>query len=67
MSYKSKQLENGRWGIFAEERLIASIGCFDTCEKVIRFLDSRSCDRSVSNLPERRITSVYFHKMKLRP
>ena len=67
MSYKSKQLENGRWGIFTEDRLIASIGCFDTCQEIIRFLETRSSELGISNLPKRHVAASYFYQMKLRP
>ena len=67
MSYKHKQLDNGRWGIFIEDRLVASIGCVDTCKKILQFLEYRSSNEDIPSLKDRHIVAPYFHDMKLRP
>ena len=40
MTFNSKQLPNGRWGIYCDLKLLASIGCPKTCKKIIRYLES---------------------------
>ncbi|MBW4534932.1 MAG: hypothetical protein KME09_13435 [Pleurocapsa minor HA4230-MV1] len=67
MSYHSKQLTNGRWGIFINSKLIATIGCPDTCQKIIYFLENRLSNQSLPVLMEHYGVSQYFHDMKLRP
>ncbi|MEL6438277.1 MAG: hypothetical protein AAFQ80_03320 [Cyanobacteria bacterium J06621_8] len=41
MVYDYKQLNNGRWGIFINGELVATIGCANTCQKIVQFLESR--------------------------
>ena len=67
MLYSYKQLRNGRYGIFANDRLIASIGCLNTCKKIIYFLEMRTTNRNISGLEIRSTIVPYFHDMKLRP
>ncbi|MGL6341801.1 MAG: hypothetical protein ACRC80_21995 [Waterburya sp.] len=67
MLYYSKQLQNGRWGIFIDNQLVASIGCFDTCEKIIHFLENRLSNPDLTDLRVKKIISPYFHDMRLRP
>lgn len=67
MSYHSKQLKNGRWGIFINSKLIATIGCPDTCQKIIYFLENRLSNQSIPILMEHYGVNQYFHDMKLRP
>ena len=38
MQYSAKQLPNGRWGIYSELRLLATIGCKKTCDEIISYL-----------------------------
>ena len=38
MQYSVKQLPNGRWGIYSELRLLATIGCKKTCDEIISCL-----------------------------
>ncbi len=41
MSYSIEQLPNQRWGIYAENKLLATIGCYDTCLRVLELLRER--------------------------
>ena len=67
MLYHSQQLENERWGIFINDQLVASIGCADTCQRIIGFLEARLENKAQP--PSTAINSIipYFHNMKLRP
>lgn len=67
MLYCSKPLVNGRWGIYINNELIATIGCPDTCEKIIYFLENRLCNDRLPILQERYAVNQYFHNLKLRP
>lgn len=67
MLYHSKQLTNGRWGIFIDNRLVASIGCSDTCQKILKFLENRLSNQDIPALTETHGVIQYFHDMKLRP
>jgi hypothetical protein len=67
MLYYSKQLQNGRWGIFINNELVASIGCFDTCQKIVQFLENRLSNPDLADLRVKKMISPYFHEMKLRP
>jgi hypothetical protein len=67
MLYYSKQLQNGRWGIFINNELVASIGCFDTCQKIVQFLENRLSNPDLTDLRVKKIISPYFNDMKLRP
>ncbi|MCC0179473.1 hypothetical protein I4641_21160 [Waterburya agarophytonicola K14] len=67
MSYNYKQLENGRWGIFINNQLVASIGCFNTCKTILQFLETRTSNQDISTLRDKHIIAPYFHEMKLRP
>jgi hypothetical protein len=40
MSYSCKQLSNGRWGIYQDIKLLATIGCHQTCQKIVTSLSS---------------------------
>ena len=56
MTYSFKQLPNGRWGIYQDLKLLASIGCYQTCQKIVAVLSSslpsdlQIIDSSPSNL-----------------
>jgi hypothetical protein len=67
MLYYSKQLQNGRWGIFIDNQLVASIGCFETSQKIIQFLENRLSNQNLTDLRVKKIISPYFHDMKLKP
>lgn len=67
MLYSYKQLSNGRWGIFIDDKMVASIGCADTCKIIIEFLEHRSSSQNMSGLRDKRLIAPYFHEMKLRP
>jgi hypothetical protein len=67
MLYHSKQLQNGRWGIFINNQLVASIGCFDTCQKIIQFLENRLSNPDLTDLRVKKMICPYFHDMKLKP
>ena len=67
MSYSYRELGNGRWGIFIDNQLVASIGCVDTCQKIVHFLETRSSNSDISILRNKHIIAPYFHEMKLRP
>ena len=67
MPYHSKQLDNGRWGIFINNQLLASIGCADTCARIVDFLEARLENKSQPLSPAINSIIPYFHNMKLRP
>ena len=41
MRYSSEQLSNRRWGIYADDRLLASVGCYKTCLKILKLLSEK--------------------------
>ncbi len=41
MNYSSEQLANGRWGIDQQGKLLATIGCYPTCQKILSRLGYR--------------------------
>jgi hypothetical protein len=46
MNYSSEQLPNGRWGIYQEGKLLATIGCYQTCTKILSLLQLRESNKS---------------------
>ena len=66
MRYHYEQLNDERWGIFVDDRLVASIGCFDTCKKIIKALETRSSNQNI-HIRNNNIVSSYFYDLKLRP
>ncbi len=40
MTYFIEQLPNGRWGIYVEWRLLATIGCHQTALKILALLQT---------------------------
>ena len=40
MSYSIKQLSDQGWGIYADEKLLATLGCHDRCLKVLTLLQT---------------------------
>ena len=67
MLYHYKQLQNGRWGIFINNKLVASIGCFDTCKTIMQFLENRLSHQDIPSLRENFVVTSYFQDLKLRP
>lgn len=37
-SYSFKQTEDERWGIYLEDRLLATVGTYEACQSIGRFL-----------------------------
>lgn len=42
MHYYSKKLPNGRWGIYLEFKLLATIGCYKSCQKLLNSLNDEN-------------------------
>ena len=40
MNYSIEQLTNGRWGIYAEQKLLATIGCHQTALRILALLQT---------------------------
>ena len=38
MNYYSQELANERWGIYEEHKLLATIGCYKTCQRIVTLL-----------------------------
>lgn len=38
MNYYSQELSNQRWGIYEEHKLLATIGCYKTCQRIVTLL-----------------------------
>ena len=38
MNYYSQELANQRWGIYEEHKLLATIGCYKTCQRIVTLL-----------------------------
>ena len=38
MKYYSQELANQRWGIYEENKLLATIGCYKTCQRILTLL-----------------------------
>ena len=64
--YYSQQLKNGRWGIFINNDLIATIGCQDTCQKIIGVLERRLSNQQDRFLQDSEVVNQYFSQLKLR-
>lgn len=41
MNYSSEQLPNERWGIYERGKLLATIGCYQTCHRILNLLAER--------------------------
>ncbi|MEM8677568.1 MAG: hypothetical protein AAGF83_27470 [Cyanobacteria bacterium P01_G01_bin.67] len=67
MVYDSRQLSNGRWGIFINSELIATIGCPDTCQKIVKFLETRLSPKNIPTARGNQRVSQYFQDLKLKP
>lgn len=40
MNYYSQELANQRWGIYEEHKLLATIGCYKTCQRIVTLLQA---------------------------
>ena len=49
MRYSTEQLSNRRWGIYADNRLLASIGCYKTCLKILKMLEPQQDKNKLSD------------------
>ena len=65
MLYHSKQLKYGRWGIFINDRLVATIGCSETCQKIIYSMETRLLEQKNPVLVQRYAINKYFNDLKL--
>lgn len=61
MVYNYKQLNNGRWGIFIDSELVATIGCPNTCQKIIQFLETRLSQQNIPSLQGNQQLSQQLH------
>ncbi len=65
MQYSAKQLPNGRWGIYSELRLLATIGCKQTCDEIILYLtNSRNRKRKRVDLLRKNASETGTAKRK---
>ncbi len=46
MNYSSEQLPNGRWGIYEQGKLLATIGCYSSCQEILSLLAKRKSHNS---------------------
>ena len=65
MSYHYKYLRGDRWGIYIDNQLVASVGCRDTCIKIIEALEARMSDRDNARRLKLKDTTAYFKSIKL--
>jgi len=66
MLYHSQKLDKERWGIFFDDQLIATIGCYDTSQKIINLLENRLSPTENASTIESYGVNQYFHSLKLR-
>ncbi|MEL6929750.1 MAG: hypothetical protein AAFO95_14065 [Cyanobacteria bacterium J06600_6] len=66
MLYHSRKLKDERWGIFFDDQLIATIGCYDTAQKIIYFLENRLSESPKPFIVENNSVNQYFHSLRLR-
>lgn len=66
MFFDSKQLLDGRWGIFVNNRLIATIGSSQACQELISYMKIRLAEQS-PELPGEVLDSAfeYLRSIKL--
>ncbi len=38
LKYQIKQAENQRWGIYQDDRLLATVGSYEACESIWKYL-----------------------------
>ena len=65
MLYHSEQIQNKRWGIFINNKLVASIGCPNTCQKILKYLEIRLSKKEISVSLIDNTYVLYFKDMKL--
>lgn len=41
MRYSTEQLSNRQWGIYADDRLLASVGSYKKCLEILKLLENR--------------------------
>lgn len=46
MNYSYNRLPNGRWGIYEQDKLLATIGCYQTCQEIVKLLAERQVGKS---------------------
>ena len=59
MNYSSEQLPNGRWGIYEQGKLLATIGCYQTCKEILSRLGFRKSNNlnNPKDLPSLQVTT----------
>ena len=65
MVYHSEQIQDKRWGIFVDNKLVASIGCPNTCQKILKSLETRLSKKEISTSALDNKFVPYFRNMKL--
>lgn len=53
MRYSTEQLPNRRWGIYADGRLLATLGCHKTCLKILELLSEKHQPDKTEKLHDR--------------
>ncbi|MDJ0902556.1 MAG: hypothetical protein QNJ55_27505 [Xenococcus sp. MO_188.B8] len=48
MKYYSQELANHRWGIYEEHKLLATIGCYKTCQRILTLLKASNTKKKFS-------------------
>ena len=59
MNYSSQRLANGRWGIYQQGKLLATIGCYSACQEILirlRFQKSNNSNKT-KGLPSLQVTT----------
>ena len=56
--YSFKETENNRWGIYLEDRLLATVGSYEACESI-----GRSLTKNLSREDLLKITMTYKNSM----
>lgn len=57
MDYSIRQHLNGRWGIYKGLNLLATIGCYQTCQEILSYLKNESNSRQPERIDLLRISS----------
>lgn len=53
MRYSTKQLSNLRWGIYEDARLLATLGCYETCLVILKRLEQKYQHNKINKLGDR--------------
>ena len=53
MRYSTEQLSNRRWGIYADDRLLATVGCHKICVKILKLLSQKHQQDKTNQLGDR--------------